>query len=60
MAGRNRGRLGSLTDGLLRCTRVLTGSFLKAGLGRAKQGLRLQIGNEHESRKETDSSSQAD
>lgn len=59
VANRNQSRLAFLTDGLPRCTHVLTVGFLKAGLWCTKQGLRPQIRNENRSRKETNSCFQA-
>lgn len=48
---RTRGRLAFFTDGFLTCAYILTVGLHKAGC--AKQGLRLQIRNEHKSGKET-------
>lgn len=59
VADRNQGHPAFPTDGLLKCTRVLTVGFLKAGLWCTKQSLRLQIRNEHRSRQETSSCFQA-
>lgn len=59
VADRNQGHPAFLIDGLLKCTHVLTIGFLKAGLWCTKQGLRLQIRNEHRSRQETSSCFQA-
>ena len=55
----HQGRLAFLTDSLLRCARVLTVGFLRAGLWCTKQGLSLQTGNERKSRKKTNSCFQA-
>ena len=54
-----KGCLAFLTGGLLRCIHVLRVHFFKAELWCLKQGLSLQVRNEHESRKEINSCFQA-